>query len=131
MTPLYKIKRFSRQRWSIFNKRYNFNSRGDCNDYVGKGLSGGKIIVESSPKSRLVSKENTIIGNTIIWQLQAFFLLRARPGEICRKNWQFSNSRGVRCSYCEYMTGEHNNTGSVGDNFGAGRLEGWLSSMII
>ena len=41
--------------------------RGDCNDYVGKGLSGGTIIVYPSSKSSLVSNENTIIGNTVLY----------------------------------------------------------------
>ena len=42
---------------------------GDCNDYVGKGLSGGTIVVYPSPKSSLVSNENTIIGNTVLYEL--------------------------------------------------------------
>ena len=37
---------------------------GDSNDYVGKGLSGGKIVVKTSSKSSLVSNENVIVGNT-------------------------------------------------------------------
>ena len=40
---------------------------GDCNDYVGKGLSGGKIIVKTSQKSKLVADQNTIIGNTVLY----------------------------------------------------------------
>ena len=40
---------------------------GDCNDYVGKGLSGGKIIVRTSQKSKLATDQNTIIGNTVLY----------------------------------------------------------------
>ena len=40
---------------------------GDANDYVGKGLSGGTIIVKPSSKSKLISEENTIIGNTVLY----------------------------------------------------------------
>ena len=40
---------------------------GDCNDYVGKGLSGGKIIVRMSNKSNLIADQNTIIGNTVLY----------------------------------------------------------------
>ena len=40
---------------------------GDCNDYVGKGLSGGTIVVYPSSKSKLIPSENTIIGNTVLY----------------------------------------------------------------
>ena len=40
---------------------------GDSNDYVGKGLSGGTIIVRPSSKSSLISNENIIIGNTVLY----------------------------------------------------------------
>ena len=40
---------------------------GDSNDYVGKGLSGGKIIVRPSSKSKLISNDNVIIGNTVMY----------------------------------------------------------------
>ena len=40
---------------------------GDCNDYVGKGLSGGRIIVKTSSKSKLIPDQNTIIGNTVLY----------------------------------------------------------------
>ena len=46
---------------------------GDSNDYVGKGLSGGTIVVYPAKSSKLISKENTIIGNTVLqsnlWQV--------------------------------------------------------------
>ena len=40
---------------------------GDCNDYVGKGLSGGEIIVKISNNSKLIADQNTIIGNTVLY----------------------------------------------------------------
>ena len=40
---------------------------GDSNDYVGKGLSGGTIVVKPSERSNLISHENVIIGNTVLY----------------------------------------------------------------
>ena len=41
--------------------------KGDSNDYVGKGLSGGSIVVKLSEKSKLISNNNVIIGNTVLY----------------------------------------------------------------
>ena len=41
--------------------------KGDANDYVGKGLSGGTIVIKLQDKSNLISNENTIIGNTVLY----------------------------------------------------------------
>ena len=52
---------------AFLTKGITLNVEGDCNDYVGKGLSGGKIIVKPSQKSNLISSQNTIIGNTVLY----------------------------------------------------------------
>ena len=52
---------------AFLTKGITLTVEGDCNDYVGKGLSGGKIIVKPSPNSKLISNKNTIIGNTVLY----------------------------------------------------------------
>ncbi len=46
---------------------------GDANDYVGKGLSGATIVIKPPKESNLISNENTIIGNTVLYN---FYLLK-------------------------------------------------------
>ena len=41
--------------------------KGDANDYVGKGLSGATLVVKLSNESNLISHENTIVGNTVLY----------------------------------------------------------------
>ena len=48
-------------------KGLKLNLKGDANDYVGKGLSGATISISLSDESNLVSNENTIIGNTVLY----------------------------------------------------------------
>src|SRR3546814_2758408 len=54
---------------------------GDANDYVGKGLSGGTIVVRPLTSSPLASNENTIIGNTVLFGATAGKLFAARSEE--------------------------------------------------
>ena len=53
---------------------------GDANDYVGKGLSGGTIVVRPLTSSPLPSQRNVIIGNTVLYGATARQALRRRPG---------------------------------------------------
>ena len=71
---------------------------GDCNDYVGKGLSGGKIIVKPSKKSKLVSDQNTIIGNTVLYGATSGSLYASgQAGErFAVRNSKFSSYRRLR-----------------------------------
>ena len=48
-------------------KGLKLDLRGDANDYVGKGLSGGSISIKLQDESNLISNENTIIGNTVLY----------------------------------------------------------------
>src|SRR5690606_9618122 len=50
---------------------------GDANDYVGKGLSGGEIVIRPKPSSTLATNENTIIGNTVLYGATAGRLFAA------------------------------------------------------
>ncbi|MEO1250467.1 MAG: glutamate synthase-related protein, partial [Pseudomonadota bacterium] len=97
---------------------------GDANDYVGKGLSGGQIVVRPLTSSPLVSNHNTIIGNTVLYGATSGQLFAAgQAGErFCVRN---SGAEvvveGCGSNGCEYMTGGTAVIlGPVGDNFAAG-----------
>ncbi|MEX1661292.1 glutamate synthase large subunit [Thioclava sp. 15-R06ZXC-3] len=101
---------------------------GDANDYVGKGLSGGTIIVRPPMISPLVASENTIIGNTVLYGATDGYLFAAgRAGE--RFGVRNSGAKvvieGCGSNGCEYMTGGVAVIlGSIGPNFGAGMTGG-------
>ena len=81
---------------------------GDCNDYVGKGLSGGKIIVRISDKSNLTADQNTIIGNTVLYGATSGRLYASgQAGErfAVRNSGSFAIIEGCGAHGCEYMTG--------------------------
>ena len=97
---------------------------GDANDYVGKGLSGATIVVRPAPSSNLVSQQNTIIGNTVLYGATAGMLFAAgQAGErfAVRNSGATAVVEGCGSNGCEYMTGGTIVIlGNVGDNFGAG-----------
>ncbi|MCW5729793.1 MAG: glutamate synthase large subunit [Alphaproteobacteria bacterium] len=101
---------------------------GDANDYVGKGLSGGTIVVRPMPSSRLVSNENTIIGNTVLYGATGGKLFAAgQAGErfAVRNSGAQVVVEGCGANGCEYMTGGIAVIlGAVGDNFAAGMTGG-------
>jgi glutamate synthase (NADPH/NADH) large chain len=97
---------------------------GDANDYVGKGLSGGIIVVRPAPSSSLVWRENTIIGNTVLYGATGGALFAAgQAGErfAVRNSGALAVVEGCGANGAEYMTGGCVVIlGAVGDNFGAG-----------
>ncbi|WP_119679435.1 glutamate synthase large subunit [Indioceanicola profundi] len=101
---------------------------GDANDYVGKGLSGGTIVVRTLTASPLKSNENTIIGNTVLYGATAGKLFAAgQAGErfAVRNSGATVVVEGCGSNGCEYMTGGTAVIlGAVGDNFGAGMTGG-------
>ena len=101
---------------------------GDANDYVGKGLSGGTIIVRPPMASPLVASENTIIGNTVLYGATDGYLFAAgRAGErfAVRNSGAKAVIEGCGSNGCEYMTGGVAVIlGSIGANFGAGMTGG-------
>ncbi|WP_417449418.1 glutamate synthase-related protein, partial [Kordiimonas sp.] len=101
---------------------------GDANDYVGKGLSGGTIVVRPSNRASFNSKDNTIIGNTVLYGATAGKLFAAgQAGErfAVRNSGVEVVIEGCGANGCEYMTGGTAVIlGSVGDNFGAGMTGG-------
>jgi glutamate synthase (NADPH) large chain len=101
---------------------------GDANDYVGKGLSGGTIVVRPLVSSPLVAHENVIIGNTCLYGATAGKLFAAgRAGERfgVRNSGAVTVIEGCGDNGCEYMTGGTAVIlGRVGDNFAAGMSGG-------
>jgi glutamate synthase (NADPH) large chain len=101
---------------------------GDANDYVGKGLSGGRIIVRPTVSSPLVSQHNSIVGNTVLYGATAGTLLAAgQAGErfAVRNSGAKVVIEGCGANGCEYMTGGTAVIlGAVGSNFGAGMTGG-------
>jgi glutamate synthase (NADPH/NADH) large chain/glutamate synthase (ferredoxin) len=101
---------------------------GDANDYVGKGLSGGTIVVRPHMSSPLVASENTIIGNTVLYGATDGYLFAAgRAGErfAVRNSGANVVIEGCGSNGCEYMTGGVAVIlGRIGANFGAGMTGG-------
>lgn len=101
---------------------------GDANDYVGKGLSGGIIVVKPAMDSPLDAAENVIIGNTVLYGATDGWLLAAgRAGErfAVRNSGAKVVIEGCGSNGCEYMTGGVAVIlGRIGANFGAGMTGG-------
>ena len=102
--------------------------QGDANDYVGKGLSGGRIVVRPPESSQFVAQHNIIAGNVILYGATSGELfLRGRVGErFCvRNSGAVAVVEGVGDHGCEYMTGGRAVIlGSTGRNFAAGMSGG-------
>ncbi|MBR3371813.1 MAG: glutamate synthase large subunit [Rhodobacteraceae bacterium] len=101
---------------------------GDANDYVGKGLSGGLVVVRPRMSSPLIAHDNTIIGNTVLYGATDGHLFAAgRAGErfAVRNSGAKVVIEGCGSNGCEYMTGGVAVIlGSIGANFGAGMTGG-------
>ena len=101
---------------------------GDANDYVGKGLCGGKIAIRPMVSSPLDSKNNTIVGNTVLYGAtsgQLFASGQAGERFAVRNSGADVVVEGCGANGCEYMTGGNAVIlGSVGSNFGAGMTGG-------
>ncbi|MEC3980027.1 glutamate synthase large subunit [Amycolatopsis sp. H20-H5] len=101
---------------------------GDANDYVGKGLSGGRIIVRPHPDAKFAAERQTIAGNTIAYGATGGELfLRGQVGErFCvRNSGALVVAEGVGDHAFEYMTGGHAIVlGQTGRNLAAGMSGG-------
>jgi len=101
---------------------------GDSNDYCGKGLSGGRIIVFPHPESTFDAAENIIIGNVALYGAtsgEAFFSGVAGERFCVRNSGARAVVEGVGDHGCEYMTGGRVVVlGGVGRNFAAGMSGG-------
>ena len=102
--------------------------KGDANDYVGKGMAGGKLVIQPPAESRFVSQETTIIGNTCLYGATGGKLFAAGlAGErfAVRNSGAHAVVEGVGDHGCEYMTdGVVCVLGPTGLNFGAGMTGG-------
>ena len=109
-------------------KGVNFRLEGDANDYIGKGLSGGKIVVVPPAGSTFKPEDNIIIGNTTFYgATQGEGYIRGVAGErFCVRNsgaQTVVEGTGDHC--CEYMTGGRVVVlGKTGRNFAAGMSGG-------
>lgn len=101
---------------------------GEANDYVGKGLSGGTIMVRPRPSSTLTPHANTIVGNTVLYGATSGALFaNGQAGErfAVRNSGADAVVEGCGSNGCEYMTGGHVVIlGEVGQNFAAGMTGG-------
>ena len=109
-------------------KGVTFEVEGDANDYVGKGLSGGKIIIYPPKNSSFKSEENIIIGNVVLYGAtggKCFFSGQAAERFCVRNSGALAVVEGVGDHGCEYMTGGRVVIlGKTGRNFAAGMSGG-------
>jgi glutamate synthase (NADPH/NADH) large chain len=101
---------------------------GDSNDYVGKGLSGGRVIVYPPKASTFAAEDNILVGNVCLYGAtmgEAFFRGRAAERFAVRNSGAFAVIEGVGDHGCEYMTGGRVVIlGKTGRNFAAGMSGG-------
>ena len=106
----------------------SFDLQGDGNDYVGKGLSGGRIVVRPPENSRIVAEESIIVGNTVMYgAIAGECYFRGVAGErfAVRNSGAVAVVEGVGDHGCEYMTGGVVVIiGATGRNFAAGMSGG-------
>ncbi|MBC6426592.1 MAG: glutamate synthase large subunit [Ekhidna sp.] len=109
-------------------KGVKFTLEGDANDYVGKGLSGGRIIIHPQRNVRFHARENTIIGNVALYgATSGEFYINGIAGErfAVRNSGAIAVVEGVGDHGCEYMTGGSVLIlGDTGKNFAAGMSGG-------
>jgi glutamate synthase (NADPH/NADH) large chain len=101
---------------------------GDANDYVGKGLSGGRIIISPSSRGSIIAHDNIIIGNTVLYGAiagECYFNGIAGERFAVRNSGAIAIVEGIGDHGCEYMTGGCVVVlGSIGRNFAAGMSGG-------
>ncbi len=106
----------------------HFRLEGEANDYLGKGLSGGRISLMPPVRSTFIAEENTIAGNTLLYgATSGEVYINGRVGErFCvRNSGALAVVEGVGDHCCEYMTGGRVVVlGETGRNFAAGMSGG-------
>ena len=118
------------QSFGAFNSSgLSMHLEGECNDYVGKGMAGGQIVLRPSRSSRLPAHQTPIMGNTCLYGATGGELYAAgRAGErfAVRNSGAIAVVEGVGEHGCEYMTGGQVVVlGTVGQNFAAGMTGGF------
>jgi glutamate synthase (NADPH/NADH) large chain len=113
---------------AFLSKGITLRLEGDANDYLGKGLSGGKIIVVPPKESTFVPEKNIIAGNTLLYgATSGEVYINGIVGErFCvRNSGAFAVVEGAGDHCCEYMTGGRTVVlGKTGRNFAAGMSGG-------
>src|SRR5688572_59420 len=109
-------------------KGVDFTLLGDANDYAGKGLSGGTLVVRPPEGSPFVAEEQVVVGNTVLYGAtsgRAFFRGQAGERFAVRNSGAHAVVEGVGDHGCEYMTGGRVVVlGETGRNFAAGMSGG-------
>ena len=107
---------------------------GDANDYTGKGLSGGRLVVYPHKKSTFSSSENILIGNTVLYGAtggEVYFCGIAGERFAVRNSGVMAVVEGVGDHGCEYMTGGRVIVlGETGKNFAAG-MSGGIAYVLV
>jgi len=102
---------------------------GEANDYVGKGMAGGRIIIRPDPRSTFIWNENSIVGNTVLYGAtggEAYFAGKAGERFCVRNSGVTAVVEGTGDHGCEYMTGGRMIClGRTGRNFAAGMSGGF------
>ena len=113
---------------AFLTRGISFELVGEANDYVGKGLSGGHIVVRPAPDFRGATQDNIIVGNTVLYGAiagEAFFAGVAGERFCVRNSGATTVVEGVGDHGCEYMTGGTVVVlGETGRNFAAGMSGG-------
>jgi glutamate synthase (NADPH/NADH) large chain len=125
-----KLKGVAGQSFGVWNAGgLNMELIGEANDYVGKGMAGGRIVIRPSADSECETRNTTIIGNTCLYGATGGTLYAAgTAGERfgVRNSGALAVVEGVGDHGCEYMTGGVVVVlGRVGVNFGAGMTGGF------
>jgi glutamate synthase (NADPH/NADH) large chain len=113
---------------AFLSKGVTFNLEGDANDYVGKGLSGGKIIIKPHEDSKIDPSKNIIVGNVVLYgAIMGDVFINGKAGErfAVRNSGANVVVEGIGDHGCEYMTGGKVVVlGKTGRNFAAGMSGG-------
>ena len=107
----------------------NLVIEGDANDYVGKGMNGGNIVIKNNSNYATTNSDTSLVGNTCLYGATGGNLyVSGRAGErfAVRNSGANAVIEGAGDHCCEYMTGGQVTVlGSVGANFGAGMTGGF------
>jgi glutamate synthase (NADPH/NADH) large chain len=128
-TIVVKFKGTAGQSFGAFLARgVSFELEGDANDYVGKGLSGGRIVVRPPAETGIVAEQSIIVGNTVLYgAIEGECYFRGVAGErfAVRNSGAVAVIEGAGDHCCEYMTGGVAVVlGPTGRNFAAGMSGG-------
>ncbi|MEH6725885.1 MAG: glutamate synthase-related protein, partial [Hyphomicrobiales bacterium] len=113
---------------AFLTRGVSIDLQGDANDYVGKGLCGGRLVVRPPANTKIVPEDSMIVGNTVLYgavEGEAYFRGVAGERFAVRNSGAVAVVEGVGDHGCEYMTGGIVAVlGSTGRNFAAGMSGG-------